>query len=560
MRRFRLAGVRIGSVVVGAVAIGVSFGAYQQPVAGPGVVAADHELASQAGAEMLRRGGNAADAAVAAALAAGVVQPAGSGLGGGGFAVVSDGQNQPYVLDFREVAPLAASANMYLDANGDVRPKMSRVGSAAVAVPLEGRGLAQLLREKGRLKASDVAGPAIKLAAKGYPVGRHLAKALLGTSHSDVQRFFSGVDGLLSEGSQFRNPALAATLRRWVRTGGEDLHTGLGASLILEAMDSGTSVLAAADLRGIQARKRDAIFAKYKGYTLITMPPPSSGGVVLAQVLAVLETFDLQSMGHNSSDYIHVITEAMKHAYADRAHHLGDPDFVKVRVSDLLSDERIDEVRGAIYPGRTFSSDHYGPLIAPPSDGGTQHISVLDADGMGVGLTTTINTGFGSGIVAENLGIVLNNQMDDFSAKPGEPNAYGLVGNAANAIAPGKKPLSSMTPTVVLDANGQVVMVLGASGGSTIISGTIQAFLNMVEFGMDPQAAVSAPRFHHQWIPDRLFLEPDIPDDVIRALRARGHTIDVRPGFTSVQAVQAGDDGRVYGGSDPRKGGSPAGP
>ncbi|MFT7519309.1 MAG: gamma-glutamyltranspeptidase/glutathione hydrolase [Kiritimatiellia bacterium] len=520
---------------------------------GRSVVASDHVLASRAGRQLLQEGGNAADAAVAAALAAGVVQPAGSGLGGGGFAVGSDASGS-WVLDFREVAPMASTRDMYVGDAG-VDSKASRRGGMAVAVPGESRGLAWLLANHGSRSAGQVAGPAIRLAGRGWTVGDHLGKALGRTDYTDVIDLFSVGGVRAARGGRVRNPALASTLRRWVRSAGEDLHTGVGAAEIVRVAGASNGILVARDLADWRPKERKPIECTFRGQTLVTMPPPSSGGVVLCQVLRVIEDHPLHELGHNSSEYVHLLVEAMKHAYADRAHHLGDPDFVDVPVNRLISDERRDEVRRKIYPTRTFGVEHYGPKIAPPQDGGTQHISVVDQHGTAVALTTTINTSFGSGLTAG--GLILNNEMDDFSAAPGTPNAFGLVGSEANAIVAGKRPLSSMTPTVVLDDQGQVAMSIGASGGSTIISSTLQVYLNVVVFEMEPQAAVAAPRFHHQWLPDRLFIEPDFPLDVQRSLSARGHTLDVRPAFSAVQIVVR-SDGEVSGGADPRKGGWPA--
>ncbi|MFK7930277.1 MAG: gamma-glutamyltransferase [Myxococcota bacterium] len=548
-------GGRPWALVLGFSTIGaVAWTAAPHPEVGRAVVASDHPLASAAGRDVMARGGNAVDGAVAAALSAGVVQPAGSGLGGGGFAVVVDGKDRT-VLDFREVAPSGATKDMYRSADGGVDSTASRQGPLAVAVPGESRGLATLVAEHGRARLSTVAAPAISQAHRGFPIGGHLARALERTQYPGVQSLFTVQGRVATPGVSVRNRSLARTLKRWVKTAGEDLYTGAGADAIARATQPG--VLTAADLSAYAPKTREPVVATFNGYTLITMPPPSSGGVVLGQVLTVLDGAELKALGHNSSAYIHRVTEAMKHAYADRAHHLGDPDFVDVDVKRLLSAERTGQISSLFDPEKTFGTDYYGPVIAPPRDGGTQHISVVDEQGMAVALTTTINTGFGSGVVVEELGLPLNNEMDDFSAAPGVANAYGLVGNAANAIAPGKRPLSSMTPTVVLDGSGHVVYVVGASGGSTIISGTLQVFLNMAVFDMDPQAAVAAARFHHQWVPDKLMLEPGIPVDVVDNLKARGHTVVIRPGFTAVQAV-ARVKGGFAGGSDPRKGGWPA--
>lgn len=514
-------------------------------------MAADHALASQAGRDQLRSGGNAVDAAVAAALMAGVVQPAGSGLGGGGFAVVA-GPAEPYVLDFRESAPAGARRDLYV---GPDAPS-SRVGPSAVAVPGESRGLARLLRDRGSRSPSQVAAPAIRAARRGFVVGDHLARALAAAAFPGVVAQFTVGGEVASAGVHVRNPALASTLRRWASSGGEDLHTGRGARAVAGSMGE-SGLITDRDLRDYAPAARAPIVAHFKGYTLYTMPPPSSGGVVLGQALAVLEGYDLAALGHNSSDSLHLIVEALKHGFADRAHHLGDPDFVDVPTERLLSDARITQIRQAIWPARTFEPTVYGPPIAPPRDGGTQHISVVDEHGMAVSLTSTINTAFGSGLMADGLGFPLNNEMDDFALAPGVPNAYGLVGAEANAVAPGKRPLSSMSPTVVLDEQGRAVMAIGASGGSTIISSTLQVFLNLTVYGLDAQEAVSAPRVHHQWLPDALFVEDAMPRDVVDNLRARGHAIKSLPTYSSVQVVVAREGG-LEGASDPRKGGWPA--
>lgn len=526
------------------------------PERGRGVVAADHYAASEAGAQMLRRGGNAVDAAVAAALAAGVVQPAGSGLGGGGFAVVVDGERR-IVLDFREVAPAKAHRDMFRTADGGVHPTASTVGGLAVAVPAEAVGLHLLLERYGKLSPRVVAEPAIQLASEGFAAGPHFVTSLGRTKYPEIRTLFS-IDGeLLTEDQRVTRPALARTLRQWVGNGAV-LYTGPGAQAIVDTVRSAGGVLELADLASYAPRERQPIVASYRGYTVVTMPPPSSGGIALAQALRVLEGYELASLGHNSSDHLHLLTEVMKHAYADRAHHLGDPEFHQVPVNRLLSDARIGDIQRDIWPGRTFEPAHYGSLVAPPVDAGTEHISAVDAHGIGVALTTTINTSFGSGLVVEPLGIILNNQMDDFAAAPGVPNSYGLVGGDANAIAPGKRPLSSMSPTVLIAPDGTVALVAGASGGSQIISSVLQVVCNIVDFGMDPQEAVAAARIHHQWQPDELVVEPGIPKDVIDALEARGHRVVVREQSSSVQVVER-DGELLAGGADPRKGGWPAG-
>lgn len=566
MVRWRRAATLLGCVSFSGAALAVlvtlgprSMAVAPTPEAGSAMVAADHPLASEAGAEVLRRGGNAADAAAAAALAAGVVQPAGSGLGGGGFAVGYFPRAAPFALDFREVAPAAADQALFRGPDGAIDPRASVSGGRAVAVVGEPRGLAELVAKHGRLGLADVAAPAIRLAAQGFPVGPHLAASLEQTPFPSVRALFDLGGAPARRGEIVKRADLARTLQQWVKTRGDVLNSGPGAAKLAAAVTEAGGVLTTDDLAKHRPKAREALVGKFRGYTLYTMPPPSSGGVALLEALAVLDGYDLTGLGSNSSDYLHLVAEVLKHVFADRAASLGDPDFVDVPVARLLSPERAAEIHREVWPGRTFPPDHYGRVIAPPKDAGTEHISVLDRDGGAVALTTTINTSFGSGVVVPGMGVILNDEMDDFALAPGVPNAFGLVGDAANAIAPGKRPLSSMSPTVVTDADGQVVLVVGASGGSTIISGTLQVLLNVLVFGMDAEEAVSAPRIHHQWLPDRLMVEPGIPDDVVRALRARGHEVVVREGFTAVQAVVKTPTG-VEGASDPRKDGRPAAP
>ena len=462
--------------------LALALGAAPPPVAGPlGVVAADHALSSAAGAEILAAGGNAVDAGVAAALAEGVVQASSSGLGGGGFALVWR-EGSASVLDFREVAPAAATSDMYLGPDGEVVAGASTRGGLAVAIPGESRGLARLLADHGRLSPKVVAGPALRLASKGFRLNDYAGRSLLQVPDL-VPLLLPGFEGQPGPGDIVRRPRLAATLKAWAKTGGEDLHTGAGAADLAAAAQAAGGLLTEADLASWQPREREVLVGSYRGHTVLTMPPPSSGGAVLLQVLAVLEHWDLASLGHNSSEHLHLLAEAFQHAYADRAAYMGDPDFTSVPIERFLTEDRIAEVRGAILANRTLALEDYGPLIAAPRDGGTSHISVVDADGMALALTSTINTRFGSRVVGPATGIVLNNEMDDFVAKPGVPNAYGLVGREANAVEPGKKPLSSMTPTVVLDPEGRVLFAVGGSGGPMIISSTLQVLSNALDWG-----------------------------------------------------------------------------
>jgi gamma-glutamyltranspeptidase/glutathione hydrolase len=443
---------------------------------------------------------------------------------------------------------------MFLGPEGRAVPERSRTGGLAVAVPGEPAGLALLLARHGTRSPRAVARPAIRLAARGFPMGAHLADALDRTRHPEVRAAFPEP---YRHGTRVRRPELARTLRRWARTGGRSWVDGADARAVAAEVQRAGGVLVADDLAAYAVAERAPVVVPFRGWTVVSMAPPSSGGAVLAQVLRVVEDDDLVGMGLNSSAYVHRLTEAFKHAYADRAAAMGDPDFVEVPVAALVGEARVAAVRAAYDPARTLPTEAYGAAAQLPEDGGTQHISVVDAAGGAVALTTTINTSFGSGLVVDGTGVILNDEMDDFAAAPDAPNAFGLVGGDANAVAPGKRPLSSTTPTLVLDADGDVVLAIGASGGSTIISAVTQVILNSLVFGLDPQEAVASPRFHHQWRPDELWLEPGFPADVREALAARGHAIVERPGYSAVQVVAVGEGG-ASGASDPRKSGAPA--
>lgn len=521
-----------------------------------GMVAADHRLASAAGALILESGGNAVDAAIAAVLASGVVQPAGSGLGGGGFAVIVTPDGEQAVLDFREVAPAASTQTMFVDAAAD---DASRIGGLAVAVPGEPAGLIALHERWGSLPLREIARPAIQL-ARGFPVGAHLAHGLaqLGEAAPGLSALLFDQSTVPTRGDRVRRSRLGGTISAFVRSRGRDLtHGSIAADIAAAAQDAG-GILTVADLSSYTPVQREPVVGTYRGWTVVTMPPPSSGGVVLLQVLSVLEGYDLTTYGHGSADLYHLYAEAFQHAFADRARYMGDPDRITVPVEAMLAPERIAEIQRQILPGRTFERDHYGTAIDIGRDAGTLHVSVLDRDGMAVALTTTINTGFGSRVVAPRSGVLLNNEMDDFVARPGEPNAYGLIGSAANAVAPGARPLSSMTPTVLTSPDGTRRIVVGASGGPFIISSTLQVIVEIIDFDADPSEAVSAPRMHHQWTPEKLFIDAGVSPDTERALIGRGHTVQRMPFFSAVQVVVSEADG-VVGASDPRKGGWPAG-
>ena len=528
-----------------------------------GMVAADNAAASAAGAQALRDGGDAADAAVVTALMLGVVQPFASGIGGGGFAVVHRADGKPYALDFREVAPAKATRDMYLDAAGDVVKHASTRGPRAAAVPGELKGLFELHRRHGKLPWARVVAPALKAARDGFPAGellhRRVTKGAERLAKSPALARALLPDGQpIATGALVKRPDLARTLAAVAKHGVDAFYVGDVARRMAKATQEAGGLLSAADLAGYAVKERAVVRAPWKGFRVLSMPPPSSGGAVLLQVLRVLESADLRASGHNSAAYLHRLAEALKHAFADRARVMGDPDFTPVPLAELLGDATVQRVRAAFDPKKTLPKDAYGAPFTLPKDGGTSHFSVVDGRGNAIALTTTINTSFGSMYVAGDTGVLLNNEMDDFVAKPGVPNAYGLIGRAANAIAPGKRPLSSMSPTIVLDAKGKVRLVVGGSGGPTIITGTLQVLLNVLAFGMDAQAAVDAPRIHHQWVPERLMADTAVPAAVTEALAARGHTIMSWKRWNAVQAITVDAKGLMTGASDPSKLGRPA--
>lgn len=507
-----------------------------------GVVATDHRLASEAGVEILNQGGNAVDAACAAAFAVGVVNPSGSGIGGGGFMVIKlPEQKHPVVIDFRETAPSRATSSMFL--NPKLPKEASRRGALAVATPGEVLGCATAIQRFGKLSLKKALAPAIRLARRGFPVEEHLSNSLAQLAEQPkiskglITAFFKAKKPLV-KGERLVRPALANTLSALARHGAAAFYQGWIARDIVNTTTKHSGILSLDDLARYRIKERDVLKTAYRGYEIYTMPPPSSGGVALVEALNILEQISLKPLGHNSAAYLHWIVEALKHAFADRARFLGDTDFVEVPVEKLTSRPYAESLRRRIGE-KTLSSQEYGDIGSrahdSPRDHGTSHISVIDKEGGAVALTTTINTSFGSQLVAPRSGIILNNEMDDFSTQPGEPNAFGLIQSAHNVIAPQKRPLSSMTPTIVTK-DGRVVLVVGASGGPTIITGTLQVLLNVVEFGFDAQAAVAAPRVHHQWLPDRLLVEPGISVEVQHALRKKGHVIqEMKQSFTAVQ-------------------------
>jgi gamma-glutamyltranspeptidase/glutathione hydrolase len=532
-----------------------------------GMVASDHRLASQVGVEMLQRGGNAVDAAVATSFAVGVVNPASCGIGGGGFMLIYLADIQRAVaLDYREVAPAAAWRDMFVR-DGHAVPKLSRRGGLAVAVPGEVAGLATALQRYGTLPLATVMQPAIRYARDGFALEAHLATEideLRDALHANpvFARNFLHADGSpLRVGETVRQPELGATLERIAAEGPQVFYHGaIAASIARRVRDTG-GVLTEADLAAYRPTWRRPLRGAYHGNTVWAMPPPSSGGGVLLEILGMLRHDDLLALEHNSPTYVHLLAEAMQHAFADRALFYGDPDFVAVPLPRLLADANTAALRRRISASRTFDSSAYGSRAtasaATANDHGTSHLSVMDAAGNAVACTTTINTAFGSLVVADDTGIILNNEMDDFSAQPGVPNVYGLIGSEVNAIAPGKRPLSSMTPTIVA-RHGKPVLAVGGSGGPLIISGTVQVLLNVLDFDLDAASAVAAPRIHDQWVPPVLGVEPGIATPTHGVLARYGYTVKEMPAMGAIQIVRR-SAGVFEGAADPRKGGEAVG-
>jgi gamma-glutamyltranspeptidase/glutathione hydrolase len=543
-----------------------------------GVVVADHPLASEAGAEMLRKGGNVVDAAVATSFALSVLRPEGCGIGGGGFMVIWKADRQEAVaLDYRERAPAAATREMYFpqqNAPQGAAP-LSETGGLAVGIPGNVAGLLSALEHHGTLDRKTVLAPAIKLAREGVPPDawmRVSQRAVLKDfeDHPAYRERFAALwkfyinNGRPWEADDRYHSPLADVLERIAAEGAAAFYKGpVGQAIAAEVQKQG-GILTAEDLAtAAPVVVRQPLTSNFGEHRIYTMPPSSSGGIALIEMLNLLRSYEathpdqaLDKLGHNSPEYIHLVAEAMKHAFADRAEYLGDADFVDVPVERLTSRDYAETLAAKVDSAQTKPLGEYGRAFAE-DDAGTSHFCVLDAAGNAVACTETVNTYFGSYVVEPRFGIVLNNEMDDFAAVPGVPNSFGLIQGERNAVAPGKKPLSSMTPTIVV-RDGRAEFVVGASGGPRIINGTFQVLLNMVRFGMPPEQAVAAPRFHHQWFPETLYVEPELLPKVEQPLTAKGHQVGRRSDIAAVQAAMRSPEG-LFGGSDPDKGGRPAG-
>ncbi len=524
-----------------------------------GMVASQEALATNVGVDMLKRGGNAVDAAVAVAFALAVTLPEAGNLGGGGFMLVHmAASGETVAIDYREKAPAAASRDMFLDAEGNADPELSRWSGLATGVPGTVAGLALALQRYGTMSLAEVMAPAIALAESGVEVTPGLAEAFA-RSHDTFAKYPSSAaiflkpdGGDFAPGERLVQSDLAKSLKAIAKDGPDAFYHGETGRLIAAEMARSGGLITTDDLASYKAVAREPVRGTYRGYDILSMPPPSSGGTHIIEILDILEGYDIGALGFGSANTIHLMAEAMKRAYADRSEYLGDSDFVDVPLKGLTSKAYADALRATIDPEHATPSVEIkpgGPL--PYESDQTTHFSVVDKDGNAVSNTYTLNFLFGSGLVAEGTGILLNNEMDDFSAKPGAPNAYGLIGGDANAVEAGKRPLSSMSPTIVLK-DGKTFLVTGSPGGSRIITTVLQVIMNVIDHGMNVAEASAAPRMHHQWLPDELRVEDGFSPDTLKLLEAMGHTVAVKSTMGSTQSIMR-RDGALFGASDPRR-------
>lgn len=524
-----------------------------------GAVVTVHPLATKAAEHAFIQGGNAVDAAVAAALTLGVVDGFNSGIGGGCFMLIRKPDGTFVAIDGRETAPQKASRDMFLH-DGKADPDLSRTGALAIGVPGALAAYDLAIREHGNIDLAEHLGQAAAIAEKGFALDkaylRRLGQAVEKLRQfPDSARIFLGPDGnAWPSGHSLKQPDLARSYRKIARHTADWFYRGPFALKTEEWMLANGGLISRADLAAYKARRREPVRSTYRGFEIVGFPPPSSGGVHVAQILNILETFDLRSMPPNSPRFVHHVAEAMRLAFADRAHWLGDADFAPVP-KGLASKKYASELARRIHPDKVTNVErHSTPPDADTNLFGkhTTHFSATDSDGWWVACTATVNTTFGSGVVLPGTGIVMNNEMDDFSAQPGTPNAFGLIGAEANAVAPGKRPLSSMSPTIVL-RDGKPVFTVGAAGGPTIISQAVLAIIHFIDHGMTPAKALGQARFHHQWKPNRLLVEKALGQATIDALRNMGHTIKVTDSIGAAQALGLGQAGRPFtGAADPR--------
>lgn len=543
---------------------GISYAAAPAPIKarGTGLVVSSHELANTIGMAVLADGGNAVDAAVAVGYALAVVHPAAGNIGGGGFAVIHTHDGRSITLDFREKAPLEATRDMYLDKDGNVIPEASTIGYKAAGVPGTVAGMSAMLERFGSRKLPELIGPSIKLAEKGYRINARQEESMAEFA-KDFARFpssskyFLKPDGApYKEGDILIQADLAKSLQAISDKGAEAFYKGGIADLIVKDMAANNGLISKKDLAAYAPVWREPAKGSYRGYQIVSMGPPSSGGAHIIQMLNIMEQENIGEMGPSSSETIHLMAEAMRYAFADRSEYMGDPDFVAVPLGEITSKDYAKKIHATIKAlwGKPVPSKNVRPGLGQIKEGSnTTHYSVVDKWGNAVAVTYTINESYGSAAAVEGAGFLLNNEMDDFSAKPGVPNIYGLVGNDANSIAPEKRPLSSMSPTIVLK-NGKLFMVAGSPGGSRIITTTLQVICNVIDHGMNISEAVMAPRFHMQWLPDEIRVEKyGLVRDVEKNLADMGYTISVQAPMGDVNAILVDQEsGTLYGTGDPR--------
>ena len=521
------------------------------------MVVSAREEASKIGVEIMKKGGNAFDAMVATEFALAVSYPYAGNISGGGFMVFRKNNGEIGALDYREKAPMKASKNMYLDEKGNVIPNLSVNGALSVGVPGTIAGLFEVHKKFGKLSIEEIMKPVIALAEKGVIITPKQLKQIEDNRESIIK--VSGDKTIYSKelkvGDTIKYPAMAATLRRIMINGKDEFYKGETAKKMVAFLASKGGIISMEDLANYQAKWRTPIKFNYKNLKIISMSPPSSGGITLQQIMTMISGYDVSKFIHNSEKYIQLLTEAERRAYADRNYFLGDPDFVKIPTEKLLDKKYLkDRMKSFNWEKATKSSDVKHGEISISESNETTHYSIVDAFGNAVSVTTTLNGAYGSKLYSEELGFFFNNQMDDFSSKPGIPNSYGLVGAEANNIAPQKRMLSSMTPTIV-EKNGTLFMVLGTPGGSTIITSVLQTILNVLEFKMTMQDAVNAPRFHHQWLPDEIIIEPEKFDaTTIQSLEKKGYKINEKfaPVIGKVDAILVLPNGKLEGGADKR--------
>ncbi len=532
-----------------------------------GMVVTAHQLATRVGVEVLKQGGNAIDAAVAVGYALAVVYPAAGNLGGGGFMTIALADGRKTFLDFREKAPLAATPSMYLDGSGNVIKGLSTLGHLAVGIPGTVAGLEAARIRYGTKSRGALIAPAIRFAERGFILEQGDID-LLSSATDDFRKDPATAALFLNKGKPYKagerlvQRDLARSLRRIAARGAAGFYQGATAQAIVASSRAGKGILRQADLDQYRVRELAPIECDYRGYHVVSAPPPSSGGVIVCEILNVLEGYPLRDLGYRSAKAVHFQVEAMRHAYVDRNSYLGDPDFVKNPLDRLLDKAYAEKVRAAIDPARAAVSRELKPGVAPHEGMNTTHYSILDRDGNAVAVTYTLNDWFGARVTAAGTGILLNDEMDDFTVKVGVPNLYGLVQGEANAIAPGKRPLSSMSPTIIL-RDGKPVLVLGTPGGSRIITAVVHTVLNVIDYGMTIQEAVDAPRFHQQWLPESTALERfALSPDTIKILTDMGHTFSEPLPTTHVAAILVGAPSlggkprgadHVYGANDPRR-------